>query len=97
MTEAGLQYKIDESGASIGRRYARADELGIPYALTFDFDTIGKGEGGAFPKDSITLRERDSSEQVRLPLAEAAGGRYLPYISPISLMYLPYISPISPP
>ena len=73
LTEAGLQYKIDESGASIGRRYARADELGIPYAMTFDFDTIGKGEGGAFPKDSVTLRERDSSEQVRLPLAEAAG------------------------
>jgi len=73
LTEAGQQYKIDESGASIGRRYARADELGIPYAVTFDFDTIGKGESGAFPKDSVTLRERDSAEQVRLPLAEAAG------------------------
>ena len=72
MTEAGLQYKIDESGASIGRRYARADELGIPFAVTFDFDTVGKGEKPAL-KDTVTLRERDSSGQVRVPLSEAAG------------------------
>jgi len=39
-----LQSQVDESGASIGRRYTRADELGIPYALTVDFDTLGTGE-----------------------------------------------------
>ena len=72
LTEHGLQYKIDESGASIGRRYARADELGIPFAVTFDFDTVGKGEKPAL-KDTVTLRERDSSGQVRVPLSEAAG------------------------
>ena len=72
LTEHGLQYKIDESGASIGRRYARGDELGIPFAVTFDFDTVGKGEKPAL-KDTVTLRERDSSGQVRVPLSEAAG------------------------
>ena len=71
LTEHGLQYKIDESGASIGRRYARADELGIPFAVTFDVDTVGKGEKPAL-KDTVTLRERDSSGQVRVPLSEAA-------------------------
>merc|ERR1712087_1040536 len=38
----GLPYKVDESGAGIGRRYARADELGIPFAITIDFDTLGR-------------------------------------------------------
>lgn len=47
LTDNGLQYKVDESGASIGKRYARADELGIPYAVTLDFDTLGMGETGA--------------------------------------------------
>ena len=74
-TDYGLQYKVDESGASIGRRYARADELGIPYAITIDFDTIGTdGSGAAVPASPLvgtaTLRDRDSTDQVRLPLAD---------------------------
>ena len=71
LTDHGLQYKVDESGASIGRRYARADELGIPYALTIDFDTIGMGEQSATNAallGTATLRDRDSTHQVRLPL-----------------------------
>jgi len=71
LTANGLQYKIDESGASIGRRYARADELGIPYAVTIDFDSIGMG--GKVDEallGTATLRERDSTDQVRLPLAD---------------------------
>ena len=71
LTDNGLQYKVDESGASIGRRYARADELGIPYAVTIDFDTIGIGEV-ATPAELLgtaTLRDRDSTDQVRLPIA----------------------------
>lgn len=72
LTEHGLQYKVDESGASIGRRYARADELGIPYAITIDFDTIGLGEsdGDKALLGTATLRERDTQKQVRLPLSE---------------------------
>ncbi|MBI4139882.1 glycine--tRNA ligase [Candidatus Woesearchaeota archaeon] len=51
----------DRSG-SIGRRYARADEQGIPHCITIDFETLDK-------KDA-TIRDRDSTEQIRIPLTE---------------------------
>eukprot|EP00440_Ansanella_granifera_P047660 gb/GFBE01051623.1/.p1 GENE.gb/GFBE01051623.1/~~gb/GFBE01051623.1/.p1 ORF type:complete len:682 (+),score=172.91 gb/GFBE01051623.1/:1-2046(+) len=60
----GLSYTSDESGATIGRRYARNDELGIPYAATFDFDFL--------EDQHVTLRERDTMWQIRLPLKELA-------------------------
>lgn len=50
---------IDASSASIGKRYARNDELGTPLGVTVDFDTLKDG--------SVTLRERDSMVQVRGP------------------------------
>lgn len=55
-----MSYKVDDSSGSIGRRYARTDEIAIPYAVTIDFDTIGT--------DTVTLRERDSMQQVRIPV-----------------------------
>ena len=71
LSNHGLQYKVDESGASIGRRYARADELGIPFAVTVDFDTMGMGEKvNEELVGTATLRDRDTTEQVRLPLAD---------------------------
>lgn len=45
------------TGTTIGRRYARTDEVGVPFAVTVDYETI---EG-----DTVTLRERDSTAQVR--------------------------------
>ena len=73
LADNGLQYKVDESGASIGRRYARGDELGISYAVTIDFDTIGLGEKlDEKLLGTVTLRERDSTGQVRLPLDDIA-------------------------
>lgn len=48
---------IDASSASIGKRYARNDELGTPLGITIDFDTLKDG--------SVTLRDRDSMVQVR--------------------------------
>jgi len=57
-----LSYTSDESGATLGKRYARNDELGIPYAVTVDFDSFNDAQG--------TLRERDSCTQIRLPLLE---------------------------
>ncbi len=51
----------DES-ASIGKRYRRQDEIGTPYCVTVDFDTL--------EDNSVTVRERDSMEQVRIPIAE---------------------------
>lgn len=56
----------DESG-SIGRRYARQDEIGTPYCVTIDFDTLGEK-----PEllDTVTLRHRDDGRQERLPVSE---------------------------
>eukprot|EP00878_Enallax_costatus_P018015 GHUV01018941.1.p1 GENE.GHUV01018941.1~~GHUV01018941.1.p1 ORF type:complete len:181 (+),score=44.80 GHUV01018941.1:559-1101(+) len=64
LTAAGLSNIIDISGNTIGKRYARTDEIGVPYAITVDFDTL-EGEGA-------TLRERDSMSQVRVPVADIA-------------------------
>jgi glycyl-tRNA synthetase len=57
----------DESGA-IGRRYRRQDEVGTPFGVTVDFDTIG--ENGPSNQGTITIRERDSMKQVRVPIGE---------------------------
>ena len=57
----------DETG-SIGKRYRRQDEIGTPYCITFDFQTVGDGE--IEPDHCVTIRERDSMEQVRLPISE---------------------------
>lgn len=51
---------------TIGKRYARTDELGVPFAITVDYDTIKDGEH----KGSVTLRERDTTEQVRVPIPD---------------------------
>ena len=71
LSEQGLQYKVDDSGASIGKRYARSDELGIPFGVTIDFDTLGVGaETDAALAGTATLRDRDSTDQVRVPLTD---------------------------
>ena len=49
--------------ASIGKRYRRQDAIGTPYCITVDFDTIEKD-------NAVTIRDRDSMEQVRLPISE---------------------------
>ena len=49
---------------SIGRRYRRQDELGTPYCITFDFDSLDD--------HAVTVRERDSMEQERIAVAEVA-------------------------
>jgi glycyl-tRNA synthetase len=57
----------DESGA-IGRRYRRQDEIGTPFCVTVDFETLG--EKGAALKDTVTLRERDSMKQERVAIKD---------------------------
>jgi glycyl-tRNA synthetase len=57
----------DESGA-IGRRYRRQDEVGTPFGVTVDFDTIGENEPSN--QGTVTIRERDSMKQVRVPIGE---------------------------
>jgi glycyl-tRNA synthetase len=60
LLDEGFIVDYDEPG-SIGRRYARADEIGIPLGITIDYDTL--------KDDTVTLRDRDSWKQVRSPIA----------------------------
>jgi glycyl-tRNA synthetase len=59
LMDSDMSTKVDTSTASLGRRYARADEVGVPFAVTVDFETLSDG--------TVTLRERDSTTQIRLP------------------------------
>jgi glycyl-tRNA synthetase len=64
LKRAGLVTNYDEGG-SIGRRYARMDEAGTPVCVTVDHETLEEGE--------VTVRDRDSTEQVRVPVDALAG------------------------
>lgn len=61
LTRYDVSHKVDDSSGSIGRRYVRTDEIAIPFAVTIDFDTLKEPH-------SVTLRDRDSMEQIRAPL-----------------------------
>lgn len=64
LMDSDISTRVDKSTAALGRRYARADELGVPFAVTVDFQTLADG--------TVTLRERDSTRQVRIPKAEVS-------------------------
>ena len=57
----------DETG-SIGKRYRREDEIGTPLCVTIDFETVGDAEKPA--DNCVTVRDRDTMEQVRMPISE---------------------------
>ena len=59
----------DESGA-IGRRYRRQDEIGTPFGITVDFETLGEKDSAL--RDTVTLRERDSMKQERVAVKDLA-------------------------
>lgn len=61
----GISNNVDDSSASIGKRYARNDELGTPFGITVDFDSL--------QDETVTLRERDSMKQVRASAEEVLG------------------------
>lgn len=54
----------DKSG-SVGRRYARQDEIGTPYCITYDFESL--------EDNCVTIRNRDTTEQKRVRISELAG------------------------
>ena len=58
---------FDDAG-SIGKRYRREDEIGTPLCITVDFQTVGDENTPA--DDCVTVRDRDTMEQVRIPVAE---------------------------
>jgi glycyl-tRNA synthetase len=57
----------DDAG-SIGKRYRREDEIGPPLCITVDFDTVGDAEKEG--DGCVTVRDRDTMEQVRIPITE---------------------------
>ncbi|XP_058986336.1 glycine--tRNA ligase [Musca domestica] len=63
LTKAELSHKVDDSSGSIGRRYARTDEIAIPFGITVDFDTLKEPH-------TVTLRDRNSMKQVRVDINE---------------------------
>lgn len=60
------QVAFDDNG-NIGKRYRRQDEIGTPYCVTIDFDTLGENPDLL---DTVTIRDRDTGEQQRLPISE---------------------------
>jgi glycyl-tRNA synthetase len=56
-----FRVEYDQTGGNIGRRYRRQDEIGTPFCVTVDFDTLNDA--------AVTIRERDSMEQERVPIA----------------------------
>ena len=69
LLRAHMNVFYDESGA-IGRRYRRQDEIGTPFGVTVDFETLG--EKNAALADTVTLRERDSMKQERVKISDLA-------------------------
>lgn len=59
----------DDNG-NVGKRYRRQDEIGTPFCITIDFDTLGETPE---MKDTVTVRDRDSGEQERVALADLVG------------------------
>jgi glycyl-tRNA synthetase len=58
---AGFTVEYD-AGGTIGKRYARADEIGVPLAVTVDFDTLEDNQ--------VTVRDRDTEAQERIPISD---------------------------
>jgi glycyl-tRNA synthetase len=56
-----FRVEYDQTGGNIGRRYRRQDEIGTPFCVTIDFETLAD--------KAVTIRQRDSTEQERVQIA----------------------------
>lgn len=63
LVQNGISYKIDDISDSVGRRYARTDEIGVPFGITIDDVTVKD-------KQTVTLREINTMKQIRIPYEE---------------------------
>jgi glycyl-tRNA synthetase len=61
---ASFVAELDVTG-SVGKRYRRQDEIGTPYCVTIDFETL--------EDDQVTVRDRDTMEQERIPVTSLVG------------------------
>ena len=67
--ELSKYFMVDyDDAGSIGKRYRRQDEVGTPYCITVDFETVGDDSTPA--DNAVTIRDRDTMEQVRVPISE---------------------------
>lgn len=64
LVSLNLASKTDPSGASIGRKYARSDEIGVPFCIVIDFES--------HKLQDVTIRDRDSTTQIRVQVKDAA-------------------------
>lgn len=71
LTKNGVSHKVDDSSGSIGRRYARTDEIGVAFGITIDFDTVNK------TPHTATLRDRDSMRQIRAEVRKSSICRFM--------------------
>ncbi|MEN2497185.1 MAG: hypothetical protein MHMPM18_001597 [Marteilia pararefringens] len=62
LSSQGIKHNIDNSAASLGKRYVRSDIQGIPFAITVDFDSIDH--------KSVTIRDRDTMKQIRVKVSK---------------------------
>ncbi|XP_034717548.1 glycine--tRNA ligase-like isoform X2 [Etheostoma cragini] len=67
MTKNVVSHKVDNSSGSIGKRYARSDEIGVAFGITVDFNTVNK------TPHTATLRDRDSMRQIRAEITSLPG------------------------
>ncbi|MBZ4398497.1 glycine--tRNA ligase [Myxococcus sp. AS-1-15] len=70
-SSGSMRVVYDDTGA-IGKLYRRQDEIGTPFCVTVDFDTLGDGKD-ASTKDTVTVRHRDSMAQERVAISELEG------------------------
>jgi len=63
-------HSVYDDTASIGRLYRRQDEVGTPFCVTVDVQTVGDSEKGEQGDGRVTIRDRDSMEQIRVPIPE---------------------------
>jgi len=61
---------VYDDTAAIGRLYRRQDEVGTPFCVTVDVKTVGDTERGERGDEQVTIRERDSMQQIRVPIAD---------------------------
>jgi len=71
--ELSRQWRVVyDDTAAIGRLYRRQDEVGTPYCVTVDVQTVGDTDKGESADGKVTIRDRDSMEQIRVPVSRLA-------------------------
>ena len=60
---------VYDDSAGIGKLYRRQDEVGTPFCVTVDFDTLGRDDDASL-KDTVTVRDRDTMQQERVAIAD---------------------------